>query len=119
MQAMDVQNNSLSSESTQTYRCPCRASVPRHDLEPMTTIDQLRQDTERLKNSSGVDSFLSLKRSEDGLILEGNASGLLHLAAMLLQLAARPVEGAHIHLDAASSLDEAEASLVIGIRQAP
>ena len=85
----------------------------------MTSIGQLREDVDRLLAGLDEDVFLCLARSDEGLVLEGNRAGLVRLAAIALRLATNPAPGSHLHLDAASELDEADSSLVLGFRQAP
>jgi hypothetical protein len=85
----------------------------------MNKIGQLREDVDRLLGSLDEDVFLSLARSDEGLVLEANRAGLVRLASIALRLATDPAPGSHLHLDAASELDEADSSLVLGFRQAP
>lgn len=61
-------------------------------------------------------SFLKLRVSDSeqgALVLSANSEGLILLARTILGLAIDGQENSHVHLDANSLMDEADASLVI------
>jgi hypothetical protein len=84
-------------------------------------LELLRQLDDTSVGADGTSSqFLEVKRGpRDGAIsVNGNRDGLVHLARLILEVAAKDFVGAHQHFDNAGELDTCEAPLTIVLKLA-
>jgi hypothetical protein len=58
------------------------------------------------------------RRHDDGVIINGNTDGLVRLARLVLEVAAKDIAGAHQHFDDVGELDTCEVPLTIVLKPA-
>ncbi len=71
--------------------------------------------------SDGTTSqFLEIRKGSDGegVCINGNLGGLVHLARLVLEVAGKGFVGAHQHFDEAGEMDICEVPLMIGFKSA-
>ena len=84
-------------------------------------LDLLRRLDDSAVGPGGVTSqFLEIRKGQQGqgLSVNGNRGGLVHLARLVLEVAEKGFPGAHQHLDEAGEVDISEAPLVVGFKLA-
>lgn len=64
--------------------------------------------------------FLEVRKGpqDEAISVNGNRDGLVHLARLVLEVAAKDFVGAHQHFDEAGELDTCEVPLTIGLKPA-
>ena len=89
------------------------------------SLHEVLQLLRRLDDTSvGTDGtttqFLEIRKGaqDEGVSVNGNRDGLVHLARLVLEVAARDFVGAHQHFDEAGELDTCEVPLSIGLKPA-
>ncbi len=56
---------------------------------------------------------------EGAVVISGNQEGLVHIARMILSLAAEASLGAHHHFDASGMVDRCDRDVIVVLKQAP
>jgi hypothetical protein len=77
-----------------------------------------RLDDDSVDADAKTDQFLEVRKQPpgDGVSINGNRAGLVHLARLVLEVAARGFSGAHQHFDEAGELDSCEVPLAITLK---
>jgi hypothetical protein len=87
-----------------------------HVLDPLRILDNSAIGTD----DGTTTQFLEIRKSGngEGISINGNLKGLVHLARLVLEVAGKGFVGAHQHLDEASEIDICEVPLVISLKLA-
>ena len=84
-------------------------------------LELLRRLDDASVGADGVTTqFLEVRNElqSGGVCVNGNRNGLIHLARLTLEVAAKDFVGAHQHLDADGEVDNCEVPLTIGLKPA-
>ena len=84
-------------------------------------LEVLRQlDDASVTADSVATQFLEVRKEPqgEGVSVNGNRDGLVHLARLVLEVAAKGFAGAHQHFDEAGELDACEVPLAIALKSA-
>lgn len=77
-------------------------------------------DDSSMGSESATSQFLEVRKSTDGegVSVNGNLGGLVHLARLVLEVAGKGFVGAHQHFDEAGEMDRCDVPFVIGFKLA-
>jgi hypothetical protein len=91
-----------------------------HDAT-LESLEILRRVDDAASETTGpVASFLEVRVNAEGegIVIGGNQRGLVHLARLVLEVAAKGFAGAHQHLDDVGDLDACDLPLTIVLKHA-